>query len=314
MTKLVVYRLLLAIPQLLVIVLISFSLTYLIPGSPAAAILGFSANEETIAEVEAELGLDQPALDRLTDYVGAAVRGDLGESYRVKRPVTDLYFERLPATLSVVAGGVAVALVFGITMGILAGTRLDSALDRTVMAGTSVAVAVPQFWLGLLLLLLVSIRLNWIPILAYVPLTEDPIRWLRGIALPSLALGLGAAALIARQMRAGMARAVASNFAASLAAAGVSRRRFNLRYGVKNAMVPVLAATGITFAILVGASFAIERVFSIFGVGNLMLNAVTGKDYPVVQGGVVVIATIVIALNILIDIAYGIINPRTRPA
>ena len=246
MLKLIAYRLLLAIPQLLAILVLSFLLTYLVPGSPAQALLRFGATPERIAEVEAELGLDAPIHERLAGYIGDAVQGDLGESYLSKRPVTDLIVERLPATLSMVIGGVTVSLILGVGMGILAGTRLDRPADRAVMAGTSIAVSVPQFLLGLFLLLLVSIELEWIPVVAYVRFTEDPLHWARGMLLPSLALGFAASGLIARQMRAGMAAAVHSDYGASLAAAGVSRRRFYFRYGIKNAMVPVLAATGLT--------------------------------------------------------------------
>jgi peptide/nickel transport system permease protein len=313
MAKLIAYRLLLAVPQLIIVTVLAFSLTYLIPGSPAAAILGVSATPESVAALETQLGLDEPAPTRLVNYLGDAARGDFGESYRLQRPVTDLVLERMPATLSMVAAGVFVALLIGVTMGILAGTKPDSSRDKVVMGGSAVAVAVPQFWLGLLLLLVFSIRLGWIPVVAYTPLTDNPIHWARGMILPSLSLGIAASVLIARQTRAGMARALHSNYADSLSAIGMSRGRFTVRYGLKNAMVPVLAATGLTFTILVGASFGIERVFSVPGVGSLMLASVTGKDYPVVQGGVVLIAVMVIILNILIDVGYGLINPRTRP-
>jgi peptide/nickel transport system permease protein len=313
MAKLIAYRLLLAVPQLIVITVLAFSLTYLIPGSPAAAILGVSATPDSVAALETQLGLDEPAPARLVAYLGDAVQGDFGESYRLRKPVTDLVLERMPATLSMVFGGVTVALVLGFTMGIVAGTRPDSWRDRGVMGGTAVAVAVPQFWLGLLLLLVFAINLKWLPVVAYVPFTDNPLEWARGMILPSLALGIAASGLIARQMRAGMARSLNSNYADSLITAGVSRRDFVLRYGIKNAMVPVLAATGLTFAILIGASFGIERVFSVPGVGSLMLGSVTGKDYPVVQGAVVLVAVFVIVLNIIVDVGYGLINPRTRP-
>lgn len=313
MAKLIAYRLLLAIPQLFVILLVAFSLTYLVPGSPAAALIGIGATPERIAEVEAQLGLDEPALERLGEYLQGVAQGDLGESYRSERSVTEVLMERMPATLSIVLGGITVAVILGFVLGILAGTNLDRWPDRSVMAGTSIAVAVPQFLLGLILLLFVSIELGLVPVISYTPLTENPLLWARGILLPSLSLGIATSALGARQMRAGMASAVSSNYADTLAAAGVSRHRFYLRYGIKNALVPVLAATGITFAILVGASFAVERVFSIPGVGNLLLSGVVAKDFPIVQGGIVIIAMLVIGLNIMIDVGYGVINPRTRP-
>ncbi|MFE5334964.1 ABC transporter permease [Isoptericola sp. NPDC056573] len=313
MGKLVAYRLLFAVPQLLVISILVFSLTYLVPGSPAAAMLGTSATPEAIAHVEAQLGLDRPPLERFVEWFGAMLTGDLGTSFRAGMPVTDLLAQRLPATLSVVAGGIVVALVLGVGAGVFTGTRPGTLADRLVTGGTVLGLAIPEFWLGLLLTTLFAVQLGWVPIVAWTPLTADPLAWLRGLVLPSLALGVTGGAIIARQTRAAMVTSMAAPYADTLTAAGVPRRTQIARYGVKNALVPVLASTGVTFAILIGVSFVVEKVFALPGLGSLMLTSVIGQDFPVVQGVVLVTATLVIVVNLVIDICYGLINPQARP-
>ncbi|MEU8798341.1 ABC transporter permease [Spirillospora sp. NPDC048819] len=312
MRKLIAYRLVLAVPQLAAVSLLVFSLTYLVPGSPAAAILGASATPERIKEVEAQLGLDRPALERLGDWFWNLLGGDLGISYALSLPVTDLLMERMPATLSLTFGGMVVSLVIGIGLGVLAGVR-SGLPDRIVGAATSVGLAIPEFWFGLVLSLLFAIELGWVPVVAYTPVTEDPSAWLRGLILPSLALGIGTAAMIARQTRTAMVQALASPYIDTLTAAGVPRRRIVLRYALKNTMVPVLATAGFSFRILLGSSFVVETVFAFPGVGGLLLTSVVGKDFPVIQGGVLLIACIVITLNLLIDVGYGLLDPKVRP-
>lgn len=313
MIRLVLYRVLLAIPQLLLVSFLTFSLLYLIPGSPAGAILGTSSNPERIAQVEAQLGLDRPFLERLGDYYAGLLQGDLGTSFITGLPVTDMFAQRLPVTLSLVAGGLVAAVVGGIVVGMIAGVKPGSVRDRVATVATAVSMAIPEFWLGIILVLVFAVQLGWVPVVAYVPITTDPLLWLRGLILPSIALGVGAAALIARQMRTSMAETMSARYVDTLTAIGVPRQRVIVRYGLKNAMVPVLAATGITVSILIGMSFVMERVFAFPGIGQLMLRSVTGKDFPVVQAGVLVIAVIVIIVNLLVDIGYGLLNPKARP-
>lgn len=313
MGKLIAYRLAFAVPQLIIISVVVFSLTYLVPGSPAAAMLGNAANPEAIAQVEAQLGLDRPPLQRFFEWFGALLTGDLGTSFRLGVPVTDLLGDRLPATLSVVAGGMVVALLLGVGAGVYTGTRPGTTGDRVVTGGTVLGLAIPEFWLGLILTTVFAVQLGWIPIIAWTPLSDDPLGWLVGLILPSIALGLTGGAIIARQTRAAMVTAMASPYTDTLTAAGVPRRVQIARYGVKNALVPVLASTGVTFAILIGVSFVIERVFALPGIGSLMLTSVISQDFAVVQGVVLVTAVLVIAVNLVLDICYGLINPQARP-
>jgi peptide/nickel transport system permease protein len=313
MAKLIAFRLALAVPQLLLVALLVFSMTYLVPGSPAAAILGTAATPERIAQVEAQLGLDRPFFERLGSWFAAAFQGDLGNSFATGRSVTELLLERLPATLSLVAGGLVVAILLGMALGLLGGTRPGSTTDRVSTTITAITVAIPEFWLGIVLLLIFSVQLGWVPVVAYVPITVDPLRWLQGLILPSIALGVGSAALIARSMRTSMAETLSARWVDTLTATGMSRPRVIYRYGLKNALVPVLASTGLTVSILIGASFVVGQVFAFPDIGALMIRATIGKDFPVVQGGVLIIATIVIMVNLIVDIGYGLLNPKARP-
>ncbi|NHT16104.1 ABC transporter permease [Cellulomonas sp. IC4_254] len=313
MGKLVAYRVLFAVPQLAIVSLVVFSLTYLVPGSPAAAILGTAATPDAIAQVEAQLGLDRPPLERLASWFGGVLTGDLGTSFRSGVPVAELLGQRFPATLSLVLGGMVVALVVGVGAGVLTGTRPGTTTDRVITGGTVLGLAIPEFWLGLVLTLVFAVQLGWVPVVAWTPITEDPVAWLRGLLLPSVALGLTGAAIIARQTRAAVVSALAAPYVDTLTAAGVPRRRVVLVYGVKNALVPVLASAGITFAILIGASFVVEKVFTSPGLGSLMLTSVIGKDFPVVQGVVLLTAVLVVVVNFVLDVGYGVINPQARP-
>ncbi len=314
MLKLIGSRLLLVVPQLLIVSALVFLLVYLIPGSAAAMILGDAgANPEAIARVEAELGLDRPFFVRLGDWVGAALQGDLGVSLQSGRPVTELIGERLPATLSLVGGGLVVAMVIGIGLGVLAGTHARRPVDRGVTAFTSLMQSVPEFWLGLILIVVFVIQLGVAPVVAWAPPTQDFGAWIRGLILPALALGAGASALIARQTRTAVAAALESRYADTLTAAGVPRRRIIWVYALKNAMVPVLAASALAVSILFGTSLVMERVFSFPGVGTLLLNSVIGRDFPVVQGTVLVVAILIIVVNLVVDVCYGLINPKARP-
>ena len=299
----------------MIIAVLVFLLTYLVPGSVAAAILGdAAATPAAIAEVEQKLGLNRPIWERLGEYFANAVQGDLGTSLLSGQQVTDMIAQRLPATLSLVGGGFLFAIVFGIGAGLFAGVRAGQVRDKAVTGVTAFIQSVPEFWVGLILILVFVINLGWFPVVAWTPPGNDVGLWLRGLLLPAIALGLGAFALIARQTRTAVADSLASRYADTLTAAGVPRRRIVWNYALKNAMVPVLAASGLAIGILIGTSLVMERVFSFPGLGTLLLGSVLGKDFPVVQGVALVIAIIVIFVNLVIDILYGVINPKARPS
>ncbi len=315
MRKLVLLRFAVALPQLAFVSLAVFMLTYLVPGSPAAAILGGRATPEAVAELEAQLGLDEPAPVRFGQWVASAATGDLGESLRTLEPVTSIVTERLPATLSLALGSLLIALIVGVVGGILAAVRPGTWLDKAVTLLTSIGLAIPEFWLGLILILVFAVQLQWVPVVAYTPITEDPLMAIRGLILPCLSLGMATACLIARQMRNSMLGAlVAAPYVDTLRSVGVTEKRIILKYAFKNALIPVAAVTGFSFGILLATSLVVEQVFAIPGLGGALLPSVVAKDLPVVQGIVLVIAVAVISANLLLDIVYGWLDPRARPA
>jgi len=315
MLKLIGYRLVLAVPQLAIVSLLVFSLVYLIPGSAAAVILGdAAASPEEIARIEAELGLDQPFLVRLFDWYAAALHGDLGTSLLFGQPVTEMIAQRIPPTLSLVIGGLVVAVILGMGLGLFAGLKAGQVRDRTVTGFTAFMQSIPEFWLGQILVVIFVIQLRIAPVLAWTPPSQDIGKWFTGLILPSLALGVGAAALIARQMRTAVADSLSSRYIDTLTAAGVPRSRIIWTYAFKNSLVPALAAVGLAVGVLFGTSLVMERVFSFPGLGTLMLNSVLSKDFPVVQGIALVIGVIVIIVNMVLDISYGLINPKARPS
>lgn len=313
MIKLIGFRLAAAVPQLLLVSVLVFLITYLMPGSPAATILGDRATPQTIAEVEGRLGLDEPVHERFVDWLGGAVQGDLGESLAGGRPVSELISERLPVTLSLAFGGMVVALGAGLLVGILAALKPGSLLDRSLTTGTSIALAIPEFWFGLVLILIFSVELGWFPIISYTPLTEDPIAWLHGLILPSITLASVGAALIGRQTRNAMLTALEAPYIDTLRAVGVPSRRITMRYALKNAMVPVLATSGWVLTTLIATSFIVERVFAMDGVGHLLIDSVLTQDIPIVQGVILVTATAVVVIYLLVDIGLGYLDPRARP-
>jgi peptide/nickel transport system permease protein len=317
MIRLILYRLLLAVPQLLVVSVLVFLLVYLIPGSPVTAVLGPNANPDQIREVEAALGFDKPFGVRLVDYIGGLLQGDLGTSLdraSFGRPVGDLIVPQIPATLSLVGGGFVVSLVVGVTMGMLAGTRAGSVRDKVTVTLTSLGQAIPPFFMGVLLIFVFIIELGWFRVVAWYPPDRNLGLWFSGLVLPALALGLAGSTLIARQTRSAIAEALSSRYVDTLTAAGTPRWRIVWVYAFKNALVPVLAASGITIGILFGTSLVIERVFSFPGLGTSLLGAVTGKDFPLLQGGALVLAVMIIVVNLFVDIAYALLNPKARPS
>ena len=315
MWKLIAYRLVLAVPQLAIVSLLVFSLTYLIPGSAAAVILGdAAASPEEIARIEAQLGLDQPFFVRLFAWFGAALQGDLGTSLLFGQPVSDMIAQRLPATLSLVVGGLVVAVILGFSLGMFAGVKAGRPRDRAVTGVTAFMQSVPEFWLGQILVVVFVIWLHMAPVLAWTPPSQDVGKWLAGLLLPAIALGVGASALIARQMRTAVADSLSARYIDTLTAAGVPRRRIVWKYAFKNSLVPALAAVGLAIGVLFGTSLVMERVFSFPGLGTLMLSSVLSKDFPVVQGIALVIGVIVILVNMVLDISYGLINPKARPS
>ncbi|MEV3874091.1 ABC transporter permease [Streptomyces sp. NPDC049906] len=313
MTKFILGRIVSALPTLFLVSLLVFMLVRLTGTDPVAQILGEGAGQDQRDELSRQLGLQEPLWQQFTDWLAAALQGDLGASLYTGVPVAESISQRLGITLSLSLAGMAVALLAGIPLGLLGALRPGSVPDRLLTVLVALGLALPSFWVALLLALTFAVELEWLPAVGYTPLGEDPGMWVQSLVLPALALGLSTASVVARQTRSATIEALESPYVQSLRARGVSRRRIVLKYATKNAMVPVLAVLAVQMSVLVAASFVIERIFAIPGLGTLLIDSVVRADYPVLQGSIVVVALIVLGVNLAVDILYGIVNPKVRP-
>ena len=312
MLRLIISRVLSTIPLLLVISLLAFSMVHLIPGSIAVIILDAGATTEAIAELEAEMGLDRPFFVQYFEWLGKAVQGDFGTSLFFTASVRELIAESWPVTASIVLGGMIVGTSLGLLLGIIAGLQPGSWLDRLSTVGASVGVAIPSFWLAMMLALLLGVRMGWFPVIGYTPFSESPFEWLKSIALSSLAMGIPSAALIARQMRSSMANVLQSSYIRAQRAMGLGSWQIVTRHALKNAMIPVITVIGFRLAVVVGQAFIVENVFVLPGLGKQLATAVQQQDIIFVQGGTIIISAFIIFSNMFIDILYGFLNPRVR--
>ncbi|MGI1849902.1 ABC transporter permease [Rhodococcus ruber] len=314
MLRLIGQRLLAVLPLLLIATAITFGLIFLIPGDPAHRIAGETATPEQIELVRTELGLDQPVVVQYADFLGGLVRGDLGTSFTYKAPVLEMIVDRLPVTVSLTLVAVLVALAVGIPAGIVGGSRPGSWQDRATSVGSTLGVATPNFVLGLILVLVFALQLRVLPATGYTPLAKGVWPWLSHLLLPAIALGLAAAAEIARQLRSSMIEVMQQDFVRTATAKGLGRRSVLWKHALKNAFIPTATVLGMQIAFLLGGTAVIESVFGLKGLGDFAVQAVLSGDLPAIQGVVIfgVFATFVMSL--LVDISYGYLNPRTRSA
>jgi peptide/nickel transport system permease protein len=312
MLGLLVRRLAFTVPMLVVVSFCVFSLIVLVPGDPAVALAGENPDPAQIAAVRERLGLDDPFLVQFWNWFSGVVQGDLGQSLFSSQPVSEAVFSRLPATLSLALLSLAVALVLGVAVGVVAAMRPGSRLDRVATFAASLGVAVPYFWVGMILVLLLAINVTIFPAVGYVPLTEDPFQWFMHLVLPATALGLAPAAVIARQTRAGMTGVLREDYVRTATAKGLPPTRVVGRHALKNAAVPVVTAFGLEASRLIGGTVVIEQLFALPGLGSLAYTSVFARDFPMVQGVLLVVAALVLLINLLVDLSYGYFDPRIR--
>lgn len=312
MLRLIVRRLVALVPLMFVVTLIVWALLLLIPGDPARSLVGDTATPEQVEAVREELGLNDPAYVRYGRWLGGVVQGDLGTSLFTSYEVRDAISDRLPVTISLVGTSFVLSAAIGIPAGVLAAVKRGRFLDRFLTIGTSVGVAVPNFWLGLVLITFFSLKLGWFPAGGYVPFTDDPLGWAHRIALPAITLALAAAAEIGRQTRAGMVDVLERDFIRTHRAKGIPQRTIVLKYGLRSALMPVVTVAGLQVARLFGLSTIVEQIFNMPGVGQLAIDAVFKRDVPVIQGVVLMVTLVVVLANLVVDISYGYLNPKVR--
>jgi peptide/nickel transport system permease protein len=300
------------VPVVILATVAIFGLLQLVPGDPAAVIAGEYATAERIADIRRMLGLDRPLWEQYALWLGHAVQGDLSTSLITGQPVLDEVLRRLPNTLLITVLALVLAVLVGVPLGILAATRVDRPTDRVVTTIASLGVAVPNFWLGMILVGFFALGLGWFPTTGAVSLTQDPLRALSHAALPALALATGGIAEITRQLRSALIEVLSSQYVRTLHAKGLSQARILWQHGLKNVSLTLLTVVGLVFNRALGATVAIEAVFAIPGTGSLVVASATNKDFPVVQGAVFVLVLIVIGLNLMIDLMYSLLDPRVN--
>jgi peptide/nickel transport system permease protein len=312
MARFLTKRLAGAFVVLVLVSLMSFAIIWLVPGDPTAAFLDTSATPEQVERLRRELGLDQPVIVQMLDWYGRILHGDLGHSILLNRSVTAAILERLPVTLSLAGIALVLALMLGVLAGIVAAVNHNRWPDQVVMTAALIGLSVPDFWLGIMLILLLAVKLGLFPTGGYVPLSEDPLGWLASIFMPAMTLAVIQVGFIARMTRASMLEVLNQDFIRTADAKGLKLTEIMLRHGLPNALVPVLTVAGIVAGALLGGAVIIEQVFSIPGVGRLIIGGILSRDYPVIQGGLLLLAVIYLAVNLAVDILYAAVDPRVR--
>ena len=303
----VLRRLVASVPVVLGITVVAFLLIHMVPGDPAQAILfGSNASPEQIADLRAQLGLDQPLWQQYLTFMGQLLQGDLGTSYVTNNPVSSELLSRTPSTLQLTAAAMAIAIVIGVPLGLVAGIRPGSALDLVARTVSFIGVAVPYFFLALLLVLAFSINLNWAPAI------DDGS--LSALVLPAISLGWGYAAILTRLVRGRVIEEYRSDYVKSANARGCSERRVLLGHVFRNSSIPAVTMIGLQFGNILTGAAVTEVIFGRAGVGSFLATSITTKNIPVVQGAIVLIGISYILINLIVDLAVGAIDPRTRLA
>jgi peptide/nickel transport system permease protein len=294
--------------------LLVFLMLRLVPGTVVEQMIGTDAiaSPAMVAELKRFFGLDQPWWLQYSRWIGALAQGDLGTSWRTGKPVITLILERLPVTIELTLLSVAFALLIGIPAGILSAARRDQAVDNVARVGALLGLSVPVFWQGTMLILFFSIYLRWMPPLMWVDFFTDPRRNLTIMLLPALCLGTASAANIARTTRAGMLDVLRSEYIRTAAAKGVSERLVILKHALKNALIPIVTVAGLQMGILLGGTVVVEEVFTLPGIGRLVLWSIYQRDYPLTQSTILFIAVMFMTINLLVDLLYGYLDPRIR--
>ena len=312
MLNFIARRLLQLIPTLFFVSVLIFSLQQLLPGDPATIMAGEERDPEVIAQIRHQYRLDQPIPVQYIYWVKGVVSGDLGESMRIHVPVRDLVLEKLPVTAQLAGMAIIIALVIGVGAGIVSAVKKNSAWDYAANGLALWGISTPNFWLGIMLIFLFSIELGWLPASGYVPLYENWRASLAATIMPAFVLGNAIAAILMRHTRSAMLQVLDSDYVRTARAKGLSERSVILKHAMRNALTPVITLGALELGTLLSGAVLTEQIFSIPGFGKLIVDAVFNRDYAVVQGVVLVTATIYIVLNLIADIAYILVNPRLR--
>jgi len=305
-------RLATIVPTLFFVSVLIFGLQQLLPGDAALILAGEDRDANVVAHLRAKLHLDEPLPVRYLHWAGGVLRGDLGESLRIQKPVLDLIREKLPVTIQLAAMAIVIALVIGITAGVISAVLKDTVWDYAANAVALWGLSTPNFWLGIMLILAFSVSLGWLPASGYVSPFEDLRGNLAAMIMPAFVLGNAIAAVLMRHTRSAMLQVLSADYVRTARAKGLGERVVVLKHALRNALIPIITLGALEFGTLLSGAVLTEQVFSIPGFGKLIVDAVFNRDYLVVQGVVLFTATVYITLNLLADLAYFAVNPRMR--
>jgi peptide/nickel transport system permease protein len=303
-------RLLHMVPVVVVVSFVVFATTLLIPGDPAVTMLGEQSTQEQRDELRERMGLNLPVPVQYGRWVTSVASGDLGRSLRTQQKVSEMLLERLPVTLELTVASIALAALVGVPLGLVAAVKRNSWVDAGASFVSMFAMAVPNFWLGILLIVFVSIHLGWLPPSGYVPFSVDPVQNLKMMILPTLTLGLSMAGLVMRQTRASLLEVLSADYVRTARAKGAFEPRVVFHHALRNALVPVITVTGLQISTLLGGAVIVETVFSMPGLGRMIVDGIFERDFLAVQGAILAIVLGILLLNVLIDILYHAIDPR----
>jgi peptide/nickel transport system permease protein len=312
MGRYLVYRLLSAIPILLIVSLLSFLIIMLVPGDPASEIAGPGASADEVSRIRQSLGLDRHVGIQMLTWYQRLLQGDLGQSILLHRSVTTAILERAPVTLSLAGLALALSLGLALVLGVVAAVRQNTWVDQSAMTVALLGLSLPDFWVGLVMIYLFAVLLGWFPTGGYVELGKGVGPWLRSLIMPAAALGLAQLGLLARITRATMLEVLRQDYVRTARAKGVPERHVIGRHALANTLIPIVTVIGISAGILLGGAVVVESVFALPGVGRLIIGAILRRDYPVIQGGLLLTASIYVFVNIMVDVLYAWLDPRVR--
>ena len=301
-----------AVPILLIVSLMTFGLMHFIPGDPAAAIAGLSATPQQIVQLRHDLGLGEPFFVQLAHWYSGLLHGNLGRSLLMGQPVAEVMLFRLPVTIALSAYALVLTVLFGLIAGIFSALRQNTWVDTLSMVFAMFGISVPNFWLGLLMIIFFAVWLGWLPTGGYIAFTDDPIGWLRTSTMPAISLGLLQVGLLARITRSSMLEVLRQDYIRTARAKGLPRRLVVVKHALANALIPITTVIGIIVSLSVSGAVVTETLFSIPGVGQLLTQAVLNRDYPLVQGGLLLVTAILVLVNVLVDVSYALLDPRVR--
>jgi peptide/nickel transport system permease protein len=305
-------RLASALPVLAIVSLVTFGLMRLIPGDPAAAMAGTTATTAQIEQLRRDMGLDQPLAMQLLRYYQDLAQGDLGRSLLLGKGVFAATMERLPVTIGLSLYALLFTLLIGLGAGIVAALRQNTAVDQLAMMVAMIGISIPNFFLGLMMIILFAVKLGWLPSGGYVPFGESPLGWLRSATMPAISLALLQAGLLARITRSTMLEVLRQDYIRTARAKGLPARQVILKHALYNALIPIVTVIGITISLLLSGAVVTEALFSLPGIGQLLTQAVLNRDYPMVQGGLLIVTAFLVLVNITVDLLYALLDPRVR--